>query len=194
MHQLLNQYLARHQQVVLPGIGQLQVWPVPAHYDAGSQKLLPSRLSFEWHPPENVNTPLQPQVGFFSRVSGLPEEECFDALHTFCQEVKKGLEEQGEWSWPSMGKLVVLAGGNISFVPDGFFDAYQEPLEAPRVTHQGRAHQMMVGDRETNTLEMQTLLQDDGQEEPVEGKWWIASVVIGTAAVLLMMARLFKLV
>ncbi|HSK12574.1 MAG TPA: hypothetical protein VK907_05130 [Phnomibacter sp.] len=194
MDALLSRYLVHNRQVLLPGLGTLQVWPNPARYDAGQQKIIPSRLSFQWAPADEASGSVQPLVGFISQQSGLTEEECFDELFGFCGGIKQSLDHNGEWRWPGLGKLVKLAGGKTGFVPDAMLDAYTAPIDAIRIAHSGRTHQMVVGDKETDTSAMQQLLNEEAEEEPVEGKWWIASVIIGSAALLLILARLIKVI
>jgi hypothetical protein len=48
---------------------------------------------------------------------------------------------------------------------------------------------MLVGDKETNSAEMQQMLLEE--EEPyTEGRWWIAALMLGLMATALIVGRL----
>jgi hypothetical protein len=99
------------------------------------------------------------------------------------------LEEKGEFSWAGLGKLVQISGSTTGFVPDAALEAYLPQLEAVRVVRTGISHQMLVGDKETNSAEMQQMLLEE--EEPyTEGRWWIAALMLGLMATALIVGRL----
>ena len=130
----------------------------------------------------------QPLMAFLSRNNQLTEEESFDAMHAFGQQIKGAIESYGEWLWPGVGKLVSLNSESIGFVPEPVYQLYQQPVEAVRAIHSGRSHQMLVGDRETNTIEMQEELTE--QELAAEGRWWMPALIVGIITIALISARL----
>jgi hypothetical protein len=187
MVELLTQYFIQHKEVVLPGIGQLQATPVSAKYDASRQMMLPPSLQFQWQPKPSLST--QPLMGFISLHSQLSEEESFDAVNDLISRIKDSIEQNEAWIWPGVGKLVAMAGGKIGFVPDSQLETYFTAIDAPRISHAGRTHQMLVGDKETNTVEMHQMLNEE-EELAEEGRWWIPSLLLGTVLVLLIISRL----
>lgn len=189
MVELLTQYFIQHKEVVLPGLGQLQASTLPARYDASRQVMLPPSMQFQWQPKPTLST--QPLMGFVSMHTQLSEEESFDALNEWSKNIKASIEKNEEWIWHGIGKLVAMAGGQIGFVPDGKMEGYFSAIDAPRISHAGRTHQMLVGDKETNTVDMQQMLNEE-EEFVGEGRWWIPSLLLGTVLVLLIVARLGK--
>jgi hypothetical protein len=187
--ELITRYFVQHNEVGLPGLGKLSAVPVEPKYDAARQVMVPPRLQFQWQPLSGESESMQSLAGFVSRQSQLSEEESFDAINGFCAMVKSTLEEKGEYRWNGLGKLVKIATGNTGFVPDAALDAYLPPLEAVRVVKAGQSHQMLVGDKETNTADMQQFLLEENEPE-TEGKWWIAALVIGVAVSALIVGRL----
>jgi len=177
--------------VGLPGLGVLNAVPVSAKFDASRQVMVPPRLQFQWQPQTGEVEGLQSLAGFVSRHSQMSEEDSFDAIAAFCGNVKSTLEEKGEFRWNGLGKLVKIATGTTGFVPDASLEGYLHPIEATSVVRTSQSHQMLVGDKEINSADMQQLLLEE--EEPYsEGKWWIAALIIGLIATALIAGRLGK--
>lgn len=189
MVELIIQYFVQYKKVGLPGLGVLVAEPVPARFDAASQVMVPPRMQFQWQPKSGEAEGIQSLTGFVSRHSQMSEEDSFEAITGFCTKVKRTLEEKGEFSWAGLGKLVQISGGTTGFVPDAALEAYLPQLEAVRVVRTGISHQMLVGDKETNSAEMQQMLLEE--EEPyTEGRWWIAALMLGLMATALIVGRL----
>jgi CCDC81-like prokaryotic HU domain 1 len=187
MVDLVTKYFITHNEVALPGVGMLKVSQADARYDAARQMLLPPRLQFQWNPQSSENQGIQSLAGFVSRHTQLTEEESFDAITGFCNNIKTALAEKGSFEWNGLGKLVRISDDTTGFVPDAALDEFLPQLSAPRAVHTGVSHQLLVGDKETNSADMQQLLLE---EEVEEGRWWIAALVAGIAGLALIVARL----
>lgn len=188
MVDLVAQYFIQYNKLALPGVGMLSVTKVPAKFDGGRQVMLPPRLHFQWNPQAEENGGLQSFAGFVSRHTQMSEEESFDAITGFCNGLKKALHERGEFVLKGIGKLVRISDETTGFVPDAGFDVFLPSLTAGTVMRTGATHQLLVGDRETDSAEMQLLLADEQPE--VEGRWWIAALLLGIAGIALIVARL----
>ncbi len=186
---LFTQYFIARGSISLPGLGVLSAEPVNARFDAGRQVMVPPRLQFQWQPQTGEAEGVQPLAGFISRHSQMSEEESFEAVTTFCNGVKKALEETGEFTWNGLGKLVKISGDTIGFVPDAALDTYLPVVEAERVAQAGKTHQMLVGDKEINSADMQQMLLE-GAELPTEGRWWVAALILGLITLSLIIGRL----
>lgn len=193
MVNLLTNYFLANRELLLPGIGQLQSVHLPARYDAARQQMLPPSESFNWQPDGEAGVSNQSFLGFLSRQKHWSEEESYEELTAFCNQVRGALNESGEWIWPGLGKLVKISEGNYGFVPDPVLNDYYRAIPAERVQHSNRPHPVKVGDRETNTVELQSELAEGLQ---VQGptRWWLPALVIGILAVALIIARLTGLV
>lgn len=189
MIELITQYFIQHKAVGLPGLGVLSAVPVPAKFDASRQVMLPPRNQFKWQPQSGEVEGLQFLAGYVSRHSQMSEEDSFDAITVFCGEVKATLEEKGEFVWSGLGKLVQISAGETGFVPDASLDAYLPQIEAARVIRAGQSHQMMVGDKEISSADMQQMLLEEEEPES-EGRWWIAALILGLCAIALIVGRL----
>jgi hypothetical protein len=188
MVQAITQFFLAHHNVVLPGIGQLKAERLDARYEATSKTMHPTGYNFQWIPVNdpNLESP-QPLMAFLSRNNQWTEEESFEAMHAFGKEVKTAIEEKGEWCWPGLGKLVSLNNENFGFVPDAFYGKAYEQIPAIQFFKSGQPHQLLVGDKETTTVDMQEALMDD--EMASEGKWWIPGLILGLVTLGLIVAR-----
>jgi hypothetical protein len=185
----ITQFFIQHRDVVLPGIGQLKAIHNPARYDAAQQMMFPPGHSFQWIPAdEGSNGSLQTLMAYLSRKNQWTEEESFEAMNGFCRSVQESISTSGEWFWPGLGKLVSLNKESIGFVPETLFQQYHSPLVAERAIHSGRSHQMLVGDKETSTAEMQEVLTEE--DVVTEGKWWVPALIVGVITLFLILARL----
>jgi hypothetical protein len=189
MVNLLTQYFIQNKELLLPGVGYLKATEEPARYDGSLQQMLPPEYKFKWQPGEDAHISLQPLLGYISRQTQWPEEVCFSALENMVKDIKASLEVSGEWQWPHMGKLVHLSGGKVGFVPNGFATPYYRKLQATRVVRKDRTHQMLVGDKETDTLKMQQELYPE-REETTTHRWWVPALILGTFTLTLIIGRL----
>lgn len=188
MFDFLTQYFFTNKAIALPGLGQLTLAVVSARYDITQQLMLPPENKFTWQPGDQIDLPVQPLLGFISRKTGVPEEDCYAMIATTIEEIKNSLEGSGEWTWPGLGKLVHLSGGKTGFVPQPLLSSYSPKIFAPRVVRKEKKHDMLVGDRETNNLQMQMELNPEW-EETQTNRWWIPALVLGVATLGLIVAR-----
>lgn len=189
MLEALTHYFSQNRQIVLPGIGELKAVYNPARYDAGQQLMLPPGFSFQWIPQEEgeMDSP-QPLMAFLGRMNQWTEEESYEAMHSFGNSLRNTIATRGEWIWPGVGKLVPLNKESLGFVPEEGLDNYLTPIEAKRAIHTGAVHQMIVGDKETNTFEMQEALKE--AEDLPSDKWWIPSLIMAILTLVLIILRL----
>ena len=190
----LTEYFLQHRDVVLPGLGQLKAVPKAARYNAGQQLMLPPQVTFQWIPAEDqsIDSP-QPLMAYLSRKNHWTEEESFDAAKAFEQEVRAIIEHDGEWRWPGLGKLIPLNNQSIGFVPEPSFQQVFIPLTAVRALHTGRSHQMLVGDKATSTQHMQDTLTEE-KLALQGGRWYIAALILGILALILIAIKTAGLV
>lgn len=191
----LRQYLLERRHLPLAGLGVLSVEKKPSEYSAEDQIIYPPKIIFHWVNEEDEPFSLQPVLGYLSQFSGQTEEECFDQYHTFCNQVKQDLHLDGYYEINSLGKIVHISGGKVEFEPVPDFENYQSPVQGIRAIHEGRSHDMKVGDLETNTKFMQERRDTQLEEEmePVsEGRWWLPGLILGLGAITLITLRLLK--
>lgn len=199
MHQVFLAYLQQSKELYLPDLGLWQIEPQGAHYDVAAQTMHPPGFGLNWQPPHLVEVvPLQPLLGFISRQTGEPEETCYDKFQQTLNAIQVELKQNGEATLPGLGKLFSLNKDALTFVPDKQVLTRLPALHAPRVSHEGRPHQIQVGDRQTDTLIMQQELHTDKVEnlpkentpQPKDRLWWIAPLIAGLIALGFIVAKL----
>jgi hypothetical protein len=188
MVDLLIQYFIQYKEVLFPGLGYLTATQSPARYDSARQVFLPPGLQFHWQPDAAVS--LQPLLGFVSKQTQLSEEECFEKVHEWSSSIKKQVFDNGEWAISGLGKLVLISGEKIGFVPEAGMDKYEVTLEAPRALHSDRAHQILVGDTEINSH----VVSESGEEVLLKraDRWWIPSLILGIVTCALIVYKLMQ--
>lgn len=177
--------------LTLPGFGTLRVKKLPAQFHSGEQLLSPPETLVVWQEQTDQSEySIQPLIGFISRNSDETEEDCFEKLHVFTGEIKQKLQSGEEVLWPGLGVYQTGESG-IEFRPDPAFKTYLKPIKANRVITAGKSHEMLVGDTQTNTGDMQTLLQMQEKNEVTEPKdrWWIAAGIVGLLGVGLIVGK-----
>jgi nucleoid DNA-binding protein len=193
MFYLLQQYLIDHEAVSLPGWGTLRLKNIPAEFHSRDQLLTPPQMIIQWQ--EQTETPdfsIQPLIGFLSRSQNETEEDCFEKLHDFIGQLKQQLQTNGEANWPGLGVYTIgQENKGIAFKPDPFLLSYLKPQQASRIIKAGKSHEMLVGDNQTNTIDMQTFLQMQVKPEaPVEkDRWWIPALIGGILGIAIIVAK-----
>jgi len=147
------------KRTALPGIGLLELQEIPAKFDFPTQQMLAPQ-----------------QVIHFSPVT--EKEELLNNRSAISQLVKDQLLSNGVANIQGLGTFT-YANGTIDFTPAAFPEAFTQPVRAVKVMHKDAVHQMLVGDRETNTAVMQELLNGQQSTKII---WWRAALVAGLLA------------
>jgi hypothetical protein len=188
MVDFLTQYFFTNRAIALPGLGQLTVEEVSPHYDVTQQWMLPPGHKFTWQPGDHTDLSVQPLLGFISRKTGVPEEDCYGLIASTIDQIKNSLETSGEWTWNGVGKLVYLSVDKTGFVPHAVLSSYSPRILVKRVIRDEKKHDILAGEKEKDSLQAQMDFYPE-REEVRTKRWWIPALILCVATLGLIMAR-----
>lgn len=172
MEKLIVGYLFRHQYCPLGKLGCLELVQMPAQTDISAHSILAPENEIILTPRD---CPAQEFLEYVSRSLGVSIEKASGALADYCDNLSR-IDAYEEVVLPAAGKFYVDADGNLQFKSSPLPPAYYPPVPAQRVIHPQAVHQMLVGDKETDTGTMSAFFNDAPGD--LKGKWWIASLII----------------
>lgn len=178
MKAILQKYLLEHGEVFLPGIGRLEKKYHPARYSIADKAFDPPREEILLQPERN-GFPAQEMIGQMARRLNLTEEEVFERLQQYGGSLVAGLSAGQEVSWSPLGSFS-LNGKHVLFQPGDQGLPVFESLPAERVTRENYYHEMVVGEKETNTREMNEWLNRPREKAD---RWWIWPLLVSAAAI-----------
>ena len=178
MEKLLTAYLFHYKNCPLPGIGSLTLHPGHAEFLPGQKRMLAPvpyiELTEKQLPEENL-------VTFIAAQKNLKTSEAEEMLTSFCAAVQQ-LRANEELALATSGSFYKDSNGALNFktipLPSMFFP----DVTAERVIHPDVAHNILVGDKETNSAAMtEQLSYSEGRSR---SRWWIAAVVLALIGVI----------
>jgi len=182
MLKTLYSYLIQRKSIFLPGIGHFRVLTGEYQYDAADQLLYPAQ-------PVVVMTDEQPPVQkelftYISRRNGVSELEAIQQFNNCIFEMRQQIKSGKPVEWFGIG--IISAGnapGETVLVPYNATAGYLPPVEAYRVVRQNRQHPVLVGDEQTDVVEMQERLFGEKPKKPLAWYWWATILAaVGLAA------------
>jgi hypothetical protein len=126
-------------------------------------------------------------ITFISSRLAIPEENAISIYEAFCNKLQQDLSTQPKVSWQNLGEFEKDALGNTVFNPDERLAQYNLPVKAQRIIRANTTHNMMVGTRETTNTAMMELLNEE--PAPVISRWWISALILGLAALILILLK-----
>jgi hypothetical protein len=182
MKALLQEYLVEHHTLPLPGIGVLQAQPQPAIYDVADRSFQQPKLQIDFTAfEEGESFPLQHLIGFIAVKKNVAEEDAFEMLQQYASDASAQLHANARLSWLPIGTFIKNNGTDITFQIAELVNGFA-PLDTERVIREGASHNMMVGDTETTTTQMEAYL---AETEEATDRWWLLPVLIALGAVAL---------
>lgn len=187
MTDLLQSFLVQTGRLPLQHIGVLTAETLPAKYDVAERAFASPTVQwhFESHDAGEA-LPLQHLIGFLSQQMDVSEEEAFEAYGQYTRLLKENINQKGSFEWGPLGLFQKHSNG-YEFMPNALYKPYVG-LAIDKVIRGGVAHQMVVGDTETNTVAMEAFLNE---EEDESGKWWVAPLLIALVAITLIIWKRF---
>jgi hypothetical protein len=187
MSNAFAEYLLQQHELPIPGVGHLKWEAVPAAYDVADRHFNPpgGSWSFATIDESDGALPLQRLTGHLALWQNLSEEEAFEEVQAFGQHVQHQLKATGCASIAGMGSLQATDQG-ICFEPNAA-TVWLAPLAAERVIREGASHQMLVGDQQTTTTEMEAFLAED--ENIAADRWWVWPAILAAVALALIVWR-----
>ena len=171
MEKLLTAYLYEYKNCPLPSVGSLVLQPGHAKYLPGENKILAPVPFIELSDTENSSDSLLQFLAYKKNIS-IPEANL--KLHSFCSQLKE-LKANEEFPFSSAGSFFMDENEQLQFKSLALSPSFFPETKAERVIHPDVAHQILVGDKETNSTAMTELLNDDSV---AKSRWWIAAVIM----------------
>lgn len=184
MQELINSFIIQSKECRLRGIGKFQSVMHPAQADIANKQITPPAE-------EKIFTPREERISdelvkYAAAKNNISMEDAFEKIKEWCAETRSKLKNGEEIFLPSLGFLKTNQSGNISFQALKAFPFYQ-PITVERVIHKNSTHNVLVGDRETDSSVMSRFFNEEDSSEKVKrNAWKIISIALFVIALLLL--------
>ncbi len=186
---LLYDFFIQNCSLSLPGIGTFDMFRISAQTDFANKKIIAPTFSITYN--NHLDAPNKDLFDYVSKKTNVPEWEAIKLVNDFAFDLKNILKNGDEVAWEGIGLLKSGLSGDIVFEPHRLSYEFIPHVGARRVIRKEVNHQMMVGDRQLTTEEMQHLLATETTEVRVKESWWIYAFIITAVAVVLIAIRIF---
>lgn len=180
MNELIASYLVLCGECPLDGIGNLYISKNNAVADLASKEILSPQFNILFK--ESKHADMGEVVKYLSRMEGCGEDEASHKLKAWLDDVKARLSHHLDFEIPFIGTFIKEKNGHVQLKTLNSLNILR-PVHAERVVHISDSHEMMVGDKLSNTTEMNQLLRESGKK--VAAKWWIPALIIFSVAIVI---------
>ena len=175
MWNLITSYLIQSGECILPGIGTFTQVITPAALDIVNKEMLPPKI--DYHFTDKTGQPSEGLVQYISRKKEIDVPEALSNIKEGCSLVKEKILSGEKVILNSIGVLYRNNSGNIAFEPEKDL-VLLEPVPALRVVHKEAKHSMVVGDKETDSSEMNEYLNGEPEIRQNDRFWKIAALIL----------------
>ncbi|MEO7444612.1 MAG: hypothetical protein ABIT96_03785 [Ferruginibacter sp.] len=179
MEKLIVAYLMRHQHCPLAHTGSLQMVQVPSRTDISAHLIAAPENEIYFSAEEK---PAGDFLEYLSEALQVPVDKASACLGEFCNRLSD-LDAFAELYLPAAGKFFVDADGNLQFRSQKLPAAFYPDVAAERVVHPQAVHQMLVGDKETDTGTMTAYYETS--DAGASRRWWLPAFIVLLAALAL---------
>ncbi len=181
MQQLISAYLFQCKTCPLPGLGTLAITNGNVQSDFINKKLLAPTPKIYF---DNKETPADTLVDFIAEKNNVTAMQAIEQLGNFCSSVKRQLNTDNTALINGVGNLYIDAAGNIQFNQAEIDTFFLPAVTTERVIHTEGVHNILVGDKETTSIQMGAYY-----DEPATPKnyWWVWVVAIAAVAIALIL-------
>jgi len=155
MLNLLTKYLLQYRTVTIPHVGTIQIIQEPAQLSVADKIIQPPSFSAELKKEETVSLH---QLNYLNKILQKNTDVVLEELQSFGDQLYDKINGPG-FEWKGFGRLDRSTQSLV--IPAGALNA----VVAERVMREKPDHQVLVGDRETTSLQIA-----DEKTEPVIGK------------------------
>jgi hypothetical protein len=177
MIQLVNNYLLQHKSVSIPGLGTIYVERIPAQSDFINRQLLPPAYHYRFD--KYFDAPEKEFFAFLAARKNIPEYEAIKMYNEWALGIRNNISTDHATVLEGVGELKRDDSGDIVFEAVGSLKTYDVAVPAERVIRTNARHAMIVGDKETTTMEMTGYLQEVRKKK---ASWWIYALIIAAIA------------
>ncbi|MEQ1676396.1 MAG: hypothetical protein ABL876_06840 [Chitinophagaceae bacterium] len=177
MYTELYQYLLKHKELPVPGIGTFLLQKRSAVLDFPNRKINPPTYAIIMERGSHL-----PGKNFFTWLAGalgIVDREAIFRFNDFAIEMKKQITDGDVIHWEEVGILSKGLSGDVKFVPAPDAATLEKPVSAEKVIREKAAHMVRVGEDEKSSEEMTEMLS---QPEERKNYWWAYALAIALVA------------
>lgn len=186
MEELIQSYLYKNFKCPLPQVGTLKVTSIKAVAWYAEKKIVAPRQQVNFL---DAVSPAEDFISFIADRKSITESEAIKLLDEYCKNLKN-LPASEESQLSHTGKFFVNAEGVLVFKANEIPGYFLPPVHAEQVLHQDASHNMVVGDKETNSAEMAAYFADAANSR--KEKWWIAALILAAIGITALLFYLNK--
>lgn len=180
MIEIITAYLFQNNECTLPAIGNFRITYKPAETDSINEILSPASEEIFFR--ESNDEPSVELIRYIARRKSLSQSDAYKDLTDFCNAEAIGLQQPDyALEFPSFGSLQRNGAGNVYFKRSGSPE-YMRPIMANKVEHLNPEHELLVGEKETNSSAMKKFL--DLPEVVISDHWKMWALLLSVLAVL----------
>lgn len=172
MQDLISSYLIQTQECNLPGLGSFSINTLPASLDVANKVMIPHTEEIIFS--ERSDSLNDQFVNYIAYKKNIEKEDAAIRLREYCSKAKEDLMNGKEIHFDSIGSLYANSAGAISFQPLPFNKMLQA-VPAVRVIHKNAGHNVLVGDNEKSSIDLNQCLQEEEVKAP---RWKIAAIIL----------------
>ena len=180
---LVTKYLLRYKRVAIPNVGTFEIVAHSPQLDVADKRLTSpvyqARHNQDDHVPEH-------QFHFFAK-DGIDENKLRDELYSFGERLRRQVQNS-PFHWKGLGTLKYTSS-SVLFEPDEIVLDSLQAVTAEKVIRQNVQHNMLVGDREMNSQQVNEVLTRVEYKRPwfIIAGWTLLIVTVVAIVVYLYM-------
>lgn len=184
MQELITSFIIQSKECRLKGIGRFECVIHPAQTDIANKQIIPpvQERIFKSRE-ERISDEL---VRYVSNKNTVRVEDAMEQIKRWCADTKSKLKNGEEIILESLGSLKINHAGSIIFEEVNSISFFV-PVHVERVIHKNSTHQVLVGDKETNSSVMNEFYKDEKETGEIKSiSWKLVSIILGAAALVLL--------
>ena len=175
MWQVLNAYLFQHRSISIPGLGTIYLETMPANVDVADRTMQPPTFQFRFD--KYFDAPDKEFFAFVAAQRNILDYEAIKWYNEFSFELRNRIRAEEQVLWEGVGILKKDTTGGVQFEATPAPMLFLQPVPAMRVSRQDAQHNLVVGDRERTSGEMNEWLHDHARQRR-RLPWWVMALVL----------------
>lgn len=175
MWQVLNAYLFQHRSISIPGLGTIYLETMPANVDVADRTMQPPTFLFRFD--KYFDAPDKEFFAFVAAQRNILDYEAIKWYNEFSFELRNRIRAEEQVLWEGVGILKKDTTGGVQFEATPAPMLFLQPVPAMRVSRQDAQHNLVVGDRERTSGEMNEWLHDHARQRR-RLPWWVMALVL----------------
>ena len=188
MESALNSYLQQHKSISIPGLGTIYIERTPALTDFTNKQLLPPGFHYRFD--RYSDSPEKDFFSFLAIHKNIADYEAMQWYNDWATELRNKIRSDEPVLWSGVGEFRKDGSGEIVFEATAPLVSHLKPVSAERIIRSDASHAMLVGDKETTSMEMSGYLNENAEKE--RKSWWIYAAIIAALALIILFYHFYK--